>query len=224
MKKLALLVIPVFFLFLSCEQGDVFPRVENITNGGKWTLKIGSSPAEVYKQLQELDFEKKIKSVGVSYRQPFSKPEEIQSDIVLYDAITLETTRGSTERVLIQFDKDKVNSIETGGSLSDAVTKWPKDAPNEVAIHINDLLDKLYDKLLTIYKIPRYKDYQIILPDKPLKKGYDINMENYDEWHFVFGEDINNAEKDGRYTVDLYFKNKKLVKIRTEYGEFEVVN
>jgi hypothetical protein len=44
---------------------------------------------------------------------------------------------------------------------------------DEIAIHTNDQTDIMYEKLLAIYQIPPDNDYQIILPDKPLKKSFD---------------------------------------------------
>lgn len=221
MKKIIFLILPVL-LFVSCEKDDFLPGVENITKGQKWTLEIGSSPNDVYGQLQSLGLDKNFDQVAIVYRQPFSRPEEIKSDIGLYRAITLETTFGRTERVLIEFDQDKVSSIETGGGLLDPVTKWPENVSDESAIHVNDPLDDIREKLLSVYKNPTYNDYQIVLSDKWLAKPYDPDMSNYDEWAFAFSENIN-ATRERRSSARLYFKNGALVKIRNEYDENEVV-
>ena len=223
MKKLILLVVPTLLLFFSCEHDDIFPRVENTTSGEKWTLQIGSSSTEVYSQLQELGTEKNFGAVAIVYRKPFSKPEEIQNYFGLYQAITLQTKSGVLERVLIQFNQDKVSSIEVGGAMLDTTATWPQNTSNEIAIHVNDPIDKIYEKLLAIYQIPTYSDYQIILPDKSLELPFDPDMANYDEWAFDFAKNITTG-KVGRSFVRLFFNNKKLVKIRHEYYENEVVN
>jgi len=223
MKKLILLVVPALFLFFSCEQDNIFPRVENTTSGEKWTLKIGSSPIDVYSQLQELGTEKNFGTVAIVYRKPFSKPEEIQNYFGLYQAITLQTKSGVIERALIQFNQDKVSSIEVGGAMLNPITTWPQNTSDEIAIHVNDPIDKIYEKLLAIYQIPAYSNYQIILPDKTLTKSFDPNMANYDEWAFDFSKSISTG-KVGRSFVRLFFSNKKLVKIRHEYYENEVLN
>lgn len=220
--KLILLAFPVLFL-LSCMKDDAFPQIENTTKGKKWTLEIGSSPLEVYEQLQELGVEKNIHSVNISYRKPYSKPEEIRSDISLYNAITIETTSGVLERAVFQFDQNKVTSIEKGGGLLDPIQNWPEDRPSDISINIDDPLDIIMEKLIAIYQIPMYQDYQIVLPDKSLEKPYDPDMVNYDEWFFTFSENISSSI-DGRNSVRLFFKNKKLVKIKNEYEEFEIVN
>ncbi len=223
MKKLILLLVPALFLFFSCEKDDIFPRVENTTSGKKWTLQIGSSPIEVYSQLRELGIEKNFGAVAIVYRKPFSKPEEIQNHLSFYHAITLQSKSGVIERAVIRVNQDKVISIETGGTLLDPTSTWPQDISDEIAIHINDPIDKMYEKLLAIYQIPTYSDYQIILPDKSLEKPFDPDMANYDEWAFDFSKSIS-ASKVGRSFVRLFFNNKKLVKIRHEYNENEVVN
>ena len=223
MKKQILLLVTALFLFFSCEQDDIFPRVENTTKGEKWTLQIGSSPIEVYSQLQKLGIEKKIDAVAIVSRKSFSKPEEIQDNFGLYGAITLQNKSGRVERVLIQFNQDKVSSIETGGAMLDSTSTWPQDTSDEIAIHINDQTDIMYEKLLAICQIPPYNDFQIILPDKLLEKPFDPDMANYDQWAFGFSESIS-TNKFGRSFVRLYFNNKKLVKIRHEYSENEVVN
>ncbi|WP_144961451.1 hypothetical protein [Gillisia sp. Hel_I_86] len=222
MQKIVLLLLTVL-LSLSCMNDDDFPQVENITKGKKWTLKIGSSPSEVYEQLQVLNIEKQFNTINVTYRKPYSKPEEIQSDISLYNSISLETTFGVLERILITFEEDKVISIEKGGGLLDYVQKWPENQPNNISINIDDSVDIIIEKLIAIYQIPTYQDYQITLPPKLLSKPYDPDMKNYDEWFFSFFENVS-FNKDGRNSVKLYFKNDKLIKINNVYEEFEFVN
>lgn len=222
MKKIFLLSLPVLFLF-SCKKGDKLPHVETIISGSKWTLQIGSSPADVYGQLQKLGEEKKFNDVAVVYRQPFSKPEEIKDLLEFYQAITLQKSTGQIERVLIQFKQDKVSSMEAGGGMLNEVSKWPQDAPGEITIHNNDSIDALYTKLLAIYQMPTYNNYQIILPDKPLEKPFDPDMANYSEWHFTFSIDVK-AGKTGTSAVTLYFKNGKLNKIQNTYNEADVYN
>lgn len=220
MKRIILLILPVLFLF-SCERGDNFPQIENITSGGKWTLQIGSSPIEVYSQLLNLGTEKKFDTVAIVYRKPFSKPEEIQNYLGLYRAITLQSKSGVIERVLIQFNQDKVSSIETGGAMLDTTSSWPQNASDEIAIHVNDPINKMYEKLLVIYKIPTYNDYQIILPDKSLGKPFDPDMANYGEWGFTFSYEVKPG-KGGISSVRLFFENGKLSRIRHEYNEADI--
>lgn len=224
MNKINLLVGIILLISLSgCFQDDNLPRVENITSGTKWTLQIGSSPLKVYDQLQDLGADKNFNSVGIVYRQPYLSPGEIQSDIALYNAITLKTDSGRVERILFQFDQDRISSIEEGGAMLGSISKWPENLPDDISINVNDSLVNLRGKLIAIYENPTFKKYQIIQPNKSLDKPYDLDMENYEEWAFTFFENIS-ARIDGRYNVRLFFQNKKLVKIRNEYEEFELVN
>ena len=222
MKKTALLLI-AFLTVLSCEKDDSFPQIESITSGEKWTLQIGSDPTEVYSQLQELGLEKNFDNVGIVYRQPFSTPDDIQSDLSLYRSISLETTTGAVERTLIQFDGDKVKSIEKGGAHLATIPKWPDDLTNESTIFPDDPISEIRQKLLAIYQVPAYQNFQIVLSDKWLEKPYDPNMDNYDEWAFSFSEDVGSG-RSGLSSVRLYFSNGNLVKIRHEYNEAEVFN
>lgn len=224
MRKLNLLVGFIIFITLSgCFPDNDLPRVENITNGSKWILQIGSSPVAVYSQLQELSIDKNFYDVAIVYRKPYSSPGEIQSDISLYSAITLKTDSGRIERILLQFDQDKISSIEKGGAMLESISKWPENVSDEISINVNDPLDNLKERLIEIYEIPTYDKYQIILPNKTLGKPYDPDMDNYEEWAFSFSENISTG-RDGRNNVRLYFQNGKLVKIRNEYEEFEMVN
>ena len=220
MKRVILFIFPVLFLF-SCEQEDNFPKVENITSGVKWTLQIGSTPAEVYSQLTNLGIEKKFDAVAIVYRKPFSNPEEIQNYLGLYRAITLQSKSGVIQRVLIQFNQDKVSSIETGGAMLNDISSWPQNASDEVAIHINDPIGKIYEKLLAIYQISTYQDYQIILPDKSLELPYDPDMANYEEWAFSFSYEVRPG-RGGTSLVRLIFNNGKLASIRHEYIEADI--
>ncbi len=222
MKKVVLLFLTVLF-FSSCENDDSFPKTETITKGTKWNLRIGSSTAEVYKQLQELGIEKNFDDVNIDYRLPYNKPEEIKSDLSLYSAISLEAPSERIERVLIQFDQNKVKSIEKGGGLLDPIEKWPENMAEENTIHLNDPINGLKEKLVAIYQNPTYEKYKITLPKKWLQKDFDSDMSNYDQWSFSFFAEISYS-KDARSAVTLFFKNGKLIKIKNVYQEFEIVN
>lgn len=221
-KKTVLLFLPIL-VFMSCTNDDSFPKTENITKGTKWTLQIGSTHAEVYNQLQELGLQKNFNDVAIVYRQPFSNPNEIKSDISFYRGITLEAPSERIERVVIQFDQDKVKSIEKGGGLLSPITKWPENMSDEATIHLNDPVSGIQQKLLTIYENTRYKDYQIILSNKCLEKPFDPDMANYDEWHFTFSTDVNTA-RIGSSSVRLFFKNQKLSKIQNIYNEADIMD
>lgn len=222
MKKLFLLIFPALFLF-SCKKDDRLPRVETITKGSKWGIEIGSSPMDVYSRLQALGKEKNFDQVAVVYRTSYSKPQDVQHLLAFYNALTLENNTAVIDRAIIWFPNDKVYDITAGGALPEAIAKWPEDVPEETAIHKNDPVDSLYNKLLAIYQVPAYSQYKITLPDKPLNKPFDPDMSNYEEWAFSMSVRVN-ASIMGTSSVRLYFKNGQLDKIRHEYSESTVYN
>lgn len=140
-----------------------------------------------------------------------------------YRAVTLTSPASSIYRVVIIFDGDQVNSIEAGGALPAEIDKWPQEVPNEMAIHKNDKLSVLYNKLVAIYQIPEYSNYQLNLPEKTLAKDFDPAMVNFNKWSFDFFVDVKPG-KSGRNSVSLYFENGSLGKIRYSYDEMDVYN
>ncbi|MET3877235.1 hypothetical protein [Chitinophaga sp. OAE865] len=222
MKRLFLLLFPAILLF-SCSKKDQLPLIETITKGDKWGIRIGSSYADVYNRLQQLNNEKDLSSVAVVYRQPFSSPQQVQYLLPYYDAVTLMDTSVVIDRALIQFSGDKVAHISAGGALPEEMDQWPAALPSETAILKNDLVNNIYTKLLAIYKIPAYSQLKIILPDKPLNKPFDPDMEKYAEWGFSITTDVKPGVK-GNSIVRLYFKDGKLNKILHQYNENEVYN
>ena len=208
-------------VLFSCQLDDTLPRTENITSGKKWTLQIGSSPRETYSQLQELGIDKNFERVAITYRQPYTEPSELNIDLALYRAITLETASGRTDRVVFEFDENNVVSIQIGGGLLDPVSKWPNDVSDEIAIHINDPIAGIKEKLLAIYQNPVFKNYQIILSDKRLNRPFDPDMANYDQWGFSFSISVS-PSREGTSSVSLFFQNQKLSKIRHVYNENDI--
>lgn len=221
MKKAILIIIPVLFLF-SCVKNNGSPSIETITKGGKWNLKIGSSPEDVYSQLQLLGTENQFGTVSVVSRKPYSRPEDIKNLIHFYDYITLQSDAAVVDRVLIRLVQDKVSSIESGGGMLDSISNWPQDIPDDETIKVNDQTDEVYQKLLGIYQIPEYSNYQLIFPDKPLDRSYDPDMGNYDQWAFEFTKVINAGTTEDN-SVRLYFENGKLAKIVNEYSQRQMV-
>jgi hypothetical protein len=141
----------------------------------------------------------------------------------LYRSITLEAPSGRIERVLIQFDQNKVEAIEQGGGLLDPIAKWPENISEQNTIHLDDPIDGIQKKLVGIYQNPTYKNYRITLSNKWLEKDFDPDMSNYKEWYFAFSTDIS-FSKGSTSAVLLYFKNDKLFKIQHQYNEAEIVH
>ncbi|TDQ09218.1 hypothetical protein [Pedobacter metabolipauper] len=220
MKRILLLAFSTVLLF-SCKK-DESSFTKTITRGEKWGIRIGSSPAEVFAQLQRIGPEKSFNEVGIVYRKPFSKPEDVANLLAYYHAITVITNTGRVDRAVIVFRSDKVTYISAGGALPAEVAKWPQDLPDEIAIHKDDPVNEIYDKLLAIYQMPAYSGYELVLPDKTLSKAYDPDMANYTEWAFSFSEVVDNG-MGGLSSVRLFFKNGKLSSIKHMYNEAPLV-
>jgi len=220
MNKLFLLILPALLLF-SCKKENDLPREETITRGGKWNLQIGSSPADVYRQLQQLGVEKGFNSVAVVYRKAYQSPDDVRDRLSLYNSVTLQKESVYVDRVVIEFKQDKVGGILAGGAMLDDILQWPYDTPEEITIHADDPVDGLYIKLSAIYQMPPYNNYQIILPDKVLDRPFDPDMANYDQWQFTFSSDAGPAMQ-AMSSVTLYFSNGKLSRIRYYYNEMQV--
>lgn len=224
MKKLFLFITLIASLSLLCckkeKQGDY---IENITKGEKWGVKIGSNHSEVFSQLQIANSIYQFDKISIVYRKPFVTLDELQKLLPFYNSITLSTSSGTTNRAIISFINDKVNEINLGGALPKPVIKWPENATDDVAIHINDPVESLFAKLVGISKLKEYSSYSLLLPDKPLNKAYDSDMSNYEEWAFSFFLSVKNGIS-GRSSVRLYFSKGKLVKIRHQYENVQYVN
>lgn len=221
MKRIFLLLIPALSLF-ACKKGNNFPTQETITIGGKWGIRIGSSFADVYAQLQTLGKEKNFDAVSLVYLQPLASPEELKPHLDYYNAFTLMSNSAVINHVLVQFAEDKVTSISAGGALPDDVAKWPSGSPDDIAIHVGDPVSDLYTKVAAIYQLPAYGIHQIILPDKPLARSFDPAMAGQNEWAFSFTTNIR-PSVTGTSFVRLYFGNGKLVKIYHQYNEWTYV-
>lgn len=212
----------LFTLLFSCLKEEIYPKREVITKGQKWSIKIGSSPSEVYQQLQELTQEKNFNSVNLDFRMPLNHPSKIKSDLRLYNSLTLSSTSGPLERIFFTFEQDQISAIEKGGGLLDSIDQWPETTAQELAIHRHDSIVNFLDKLNTLYTNPLYQAYQIILPPKPLSKPFDMIMEQYYQWSFAFSEQINTSE-DRLSQVTLIFENGQLTKLRHDYNVVEKV-
>ncbi|PPK88051.1 hypothetical protein CLV84_1014 [Neolewinella xylanilytica] len=216
--KYLLLLLPLLLFGCDLRDPSQGPVTTEIRKGSRWTLRTGSSPEEVYAQLQALGREKALDRVGVVGRMPAARPAELKSDLALYDFLTLETSTGRTERVVFRLGEAAVVAIEAGGALPDSVGRWPA----ENSIFVGDPLEVLPEKLRLIYQQPEYAGYVLSLPDKPLRRAYDPGMAEFSEWAFTFEEGA--AEFTDRFSVRLYFEGTGLETIRVTHQRFETVN
>lgn len=225
MRRILLITLPVLLLFFSCQKDNTFPKTETVTKGQKWGIRIGSTPAEVYAQLQQLGQEKEnfneIEIIDQQYKL-FTQPDEIGPRITLYSGISIEKQNTVySDRVIITFYENKVSGIDEGGGLTDPRSRWPQDAAEEIALQRDEDLSRFYDKFQAIYNTGALDGYAIRLSSKALGKPFDPVMADYNKWNFVFTDRVS-YNVDGRSTVTLYFKGNKLDKIHIEYSEFEI--
>lgn len=210
MKQLSLLLLSGLLL-ASCTKSGKDIKTESITQGAKWGIHIGSTPSEVYAQLQLLDEEKHISAVDVLNMPAFDNPVAVGPSITLYQIIALEEQNVSNpNRVLVAFNNNKVQ-VGTGTTSIDSVGRWPQNATDQNAIIYGEDVNTFYDKLLSVHASGVLNNYKIHLGPKTLAKEYDTRMESYSRWRISFLSDGILS------TVDLYFSEGRLERIYHEY-------
>ena len=222
-RYLLLILLPT--LLLSCLREDplVGPVTTEVTKGSRWNLRIGSTPEEVYADLQVLGIEKSIHQVAVVGQLPFATPQLLNNRLDLYDALSLQTTSGRSDRVLFQFADDTVSYVYAGGGMLESVSRWPEEVAEEAAIAAGNPISDIKRKLIDLYRSPDYAAYELVLSDKPLGRAYDPVMEHFSEWSFTFFERVAPPYEDS-YTVRLIFDNSRLDAIRVTQQRFETVH
>lgn len=240
MKKVILLCIS-FIGLVSCFDQKETLGVTDIVKGQQWNLKIGSSPEEVYYQLQELGEEKGFDDITLVCKSG-EHLASIGDNLSLYNAVTILRPSYDTDSVYIGFKNEEVTEIkrwrdpvfvieewledETGevsmpflpGGLKlevDILKSWSEEFP-EISINLGDPVNLVSEKLGEILNRLGITKMPIALIEKNLKKGYDPAMAKYNQWEFSFlgiMEDV----RVRRYSIRLYFDNDKLNRIRKEY-------
>lgn len=240
MKKIVLLCIS-FIGCIACSDQKVPFGVTELTQGNQWNIKIGSTPKEVYKQLQRLGREKGFDKVDMVHRLE-ENVENAGSKLILYDAVIIRRPRYNIDSVYIEFKDEKVAAISRGrdflytveewfddqtgdvpmpfapGSTTlsiDILKRWPEETPGP-SIHLGDRVDQVNEKLKEIKHALGRSNLNLVLSEKSLGKAYDPEMKKCSQWEFSFSEREKEAQI-GRYSIRLYFANNTLEKIRREY-------
>ncbi len=223
MKRIFYLFVLVS-IFFSCKKEQTPPYTEVIKKGAKWGIQIGSSPAEVYVQLQKLSKEQSLYNVAVVGRKAFTSPTQLEALLPYYHFITLSRfDNGLLDRVVISFKDQAVEYIIAGNSLPQSTEKWPSHLPDEEAFLINDSKQQMYQKLKSLYQRPEFHTYELILSDKPLDLPFDPDMSHYNEWAFTFIS-IVSYPTAGQSQVRLIFKSGKLNQIIHHYSEHPLMD
>src|SRR6476620_2614619 len=95
---------------------------DTLTTGQWWGLNIGDNSTDVYTIIQNIQAEKQINYLGI-VGNSFSKIEDLQSSIPLYNSIFLDKKEGSNDGIQIYFASNKVSAIWTNGGFQ--LSKWP---------------------------------------------------------------------------------------------------
>ncbi|WP_316824741.1 hypothetical protein [Pedobacter miscanthi] len=222
MKKL----LPMMLLLIvisACKKEKQGDYSESITMGEKWGIKIGSTQAEVYAQLQKAGSTLDFQNVAIYGRKPYSTPEKVAEIIPFYYALTIYSNSGTLDRVVFLFSADKIQEIATGSGLTTGVAKWPDGAADDTAIKVDDPVSAIGAKLLKIHQLPAYASYGFVLSDKPLNKPYDVDLNNYNDWQFVFSDFVSSSVS-GTSTVKLHFNAGRLERMDHDYREAQIFN
>ena len=126
MKKIILLCISFIGLVSCFDQKETF-GVTDIIKGGQWNLKIGSSPVEVYHQLQELRKKKDFDDIAL-----VGNLASIGGNLSLYNAVTILRPRYDTDSVYIKFKDGKVTDITRWRDPLFVLEEWFEDETGEV--------------------------------------------------------------------------------------------
>lgn len=222
MKRL----LPIMLLLIvisACKKEKHGDYSESITKGEKWGIKIGSTQAEVFAQLQQAGKTLDFQYVAIYGRKPYSSPEKLIEILPFYYALTVYSNTGTLDRAVLLFSGDKVQQIATGGGLTSNVTKWPDGVADDTAIKVDDPVSGMGAKLLKIHQLPAYSAYGFVLSDKPLNKPYDPDLNNYSDWQFVFSDFVSSSIS-GASSVKLHFNGGRLERIDHDYREAQIFN
>jgi len=222
MKRL-LPIMLLLFCMAACKKEKQGNYSESITKGEKWGIKIGSSHAEVFAQLQKAGPTLDFQNVSIFGHKPYSAPEKLAPLLPYYYALTIYNDKGTLDRAVLLFSGDKVQQIATGGGLTNEVIKWPENAADDTAIKVDDPVSILAAKLAKIQQLPAYATYGFVLSDKPLNKPFDPDLVNHNDWQFGFSDFVS-ASTSGSSTVTLHFNAGKLERIDHDYREGGIFN
>ncbi|QNN42970.1 hypothetical protein [Pedobacter roseus] len=222
MKRL----LPMMLLLIvisACKKEKQGDYSESITKGEKWGIRIGSTQAEVYAQLQKAGPALDFQNVAIYGRKPYSAPEKLAEIIPFYYALTIYSNSGTLDRAVLLFSGDKVQQISTGGGLTTEVMRWPEGASDDTAIKLDDPVGNIGAKLIKIHQLPAYANYGFVLSDKPLNKPFDPDLNNYSDWQFVFSDFVSSSVS-GTSTVKLHFSAGRLERMDHDYREAQIFN
>lgn len=188
-------ILIITTLFGSCKKEQVTPEIiteprhsiiiasDTLTTGQWWGLNIGDTIPNIYKIIQNIQTEKQIKYLGI-VGNVFTKLEDIQNIIPLYNSILLNEKNGSASGIQIYFANNKVKSIWTNSGTE--LSRWPSHTDNAATIAKDDAIEHIYLRLTNIKRIDAFANNfeRISLFDKDISKAYDAQMSKSSQWYF----------------------------------------
>lgn len=215
MKSLLLLFVPVCLLF-SCKKDDTIPVNEDITSGSRWGIMIGSTPEQVYGQLQDLPGGLGVKAVYSLPRHQYVKVSDFQGNPALYNTFMIHQI-DSAGVVQIEYNNNISRIRWSGSDGIYPLQRWP--AGTTAYLSVGDGGAALQTKMSEIFKAwPYHGNYEISMGNKPLTSGFDLEMKKWDTWQFATSAPVS-ATATGVYVVTLHFSSGKLGRINLQYQE-----
>ncbi|SHM74171.1 hypothetical protein SAMN05444266_110188 [Chitinophaga jiangningensis] len=219
MRTLLLLFVPVLLLW-SCKKDDTIPANEDVTQGSRWGIIIGSTPEQVYQQLQTLQEPLHVSSVYQVPLMQYEKIMDFKSDPALYKQCHIHGI-DSAGVVSIDYDQSITKIRWSGPDGNYSLDKWPSNTDEYFAV--GDAAAVIKAKMSKIFnKWPYNGRYEIALGSKPLSAGFDEEMKKWNMWQFTASALVN-AEAFGTYIVSLYFSGGKLSRINIQYTQSPVI-
>lgn len=220
MKKIIFALAAMVFLFSCTDKNRNSTKVEDITEGGKWTLEIGSTQEEVYQQLVELGEEKDFQYINVVGRPYYDKPEDIEGILPYYDLLGLILTPQQVQdRAYFFIGDNKIDSIYNGLNTLSKVNQWPVKETYENPFLPGDTFEEFYQKLDELYEDTYYSNYKIAVSTKPLDRPFDPGMEKFSQWVFHVSEKSeDNITRENDVTIQ-FDEDGKLSLIRIVYQD-----
>jgi len=211
---------------MSCIKDDNSIKVEHVKKGEKWGIKIGSTPEQVYQQIQLVSNEKHFDKLSIVYRKASNDPGLLPENLGTYDFLKFERQEEGEKYVTqayLHFSDNKVSKIQFAKGEWNDIESWPKEEPVNLSIKLGDQMSAVYEKLQQLYDRESFASYNFSLSDKPLDQGYDPKMGLYSEWAFFFTEEGSGDPNSTGTETRLYFEKNKLSKMKITYRTYEPI-
>ena len=196
MKHLTINWLAAMLLLVSCGQPEFEPEIvgpepepvfvlesDSITSGEMLGIGIGSTAAEAYEAIQEVQRGKNSPHLQI-VSNVFTRVTDLKDRLHLYSQLLFDETRGTSRGVQVYFENDKIKSIWTNNG--DKLTGWPSDKQVPARLSVGDPVSEVYPKLIKLSTDMRYaiRFGRISLFDKNTEKPFDPIMADSPQWYF----------------------------------------